>query len=60
MSGYVLSDGRLWNEDRYGYLSSAFPVDKNDARAFEFNEDRGKLDTDYNGNDARPCLSLIK
>ena len=54
------SDGKLWNKDEYGYLSSASPVDKNNTRAFKFNKNKGKLNNNYNRNNARPCLSLIK
>ena len=58
--GYVDSDGKLWNKDKYGYLGSASPVDTNNTRAFKFNKDKGKLNNNYNRNNARPCLSLIK
>ena len=61
MSGCVDSGGKLWDKEEYGSLSSASPVDKNNSRAFGFDEDGGRLDNDYcNRNIARPCLSLIK
>ena len=60
MSGYVNSDGKLWNEDRAGYLSSASPVTKDLPRAFKFDEDEGLLNNSYSRHNARPCLSLIK
>ncbi|MCX6825534.1 MAG: RNA-directed DNA polymerase [candidate division SR1 bacterium] len=58
--GYVDSDGKLYNKDEYGYLSSASPVNNNNTRAFKFNKDKGKLNNKYNRNNARPCLFLTK
>lgn len=60
MSGYVDSDGGLWIKDIYGYLCSASPVSTNSTRAFKFNEDRGRLCTDYDRDDARPCLFVVE
>jgi len=63
MSGYVLSDCRLWDRDDYGCLSSA-PAGKVSTRAFRFHGSGGALynDSDFHyGRDlARPCLFLIK
>ena len=60
MSGYVFSAGKLWDKDKYGYLSSASPVGKSNTRAFRFDEGKGRLNTNYTSYFARPCLSLIK
>jgi hypothetical protein len=60
MSGYVNSDGDWWDEDGYGCLSSASPVSTLDTRAFEFREDKGGLNTDWDRDDARPCLFVVE
>lgn len=60
MSGYVDSDGTLCYEDSYGYLCSASPVNTNNTRAFKFNKDKGKLNNNYNRNNARPCLFVVE
>ena len=60
MSGCVLSDGGWWDESGYGFLSSASPVITSSTRAFEFSEDRGGLSSDYNRDDARPCLFVVE
>ncbi len=58
-SGFVYSDGHWWNEDMFGYLSSAYPFTKSQARAFTFGKDEGRLNDDGR-NHARPCLFVVK
>lgn len=60
ISGYVESDGQLWDGGRYGYLCSVSPVDTDGTRAFGFDKGRGRLGDSYIGGDARPCLFVVE
>lgn len=59
MDGYCDSDGRLHNKDTYGYRRSASSYDKDPARYFSFNKDKGTLSRNDRGG-ALPVRPVLK
>lgn len=62
MSGYVTTDGKWWEKDNHGYLSSASPspVYEYDVRALSFNNYKGGLDNNHNRFTTNPCLYIVE